>query len=60
MLSKRENELIVDSIVMTGIKSDMRLDQLYILLKELEERIERLEANNGNHKRREHDNSFIV
>lgn len=47
MLSKRENELIVDSIVMTGIKSDMRLDQLYILLKELEERIERLEANNG-------------
>jgi hypothetical protein len=47
MLSKRENELIVDSIVMTGIKSDMRLDQLYILLKELEERIERLEDNNG-------------
>ena len=47
MLSKRENELIVNSIVMTGIKSDMRLDQLYILLKELEERIERLEANNG-------------
>jgi hypothetical protein len=47
MLSKRENELIVDSIVMTGIKSDMRLDQLYILLKELEERIERLEASNG-------------
>ena len=47
MLSKRENELIVDSIVMTGIKSDMRLDQLFILLKELEERIERLEANNG-------------
>lgn len=47
MLSKRENELIVDSIVMTGIKSDMRLDQLYILLKELEKRIERLEANNG-------------
>ena len=47
MLSKRENELIVDSIVMTGIKSDMRLDQLYILLKELEERIERLEAING-------------
>ena len=47
MLSKRENDLIVDSIVMTGIKSDMRLDQLYILLKELEERIERLEDNNG-------------
>ena len=47
MLSKRENELIVDSIVMTGIKSDMRLDQLYILLKELEERIDALEANNG-------------
>lgn len=47
MLSKKENELIVNSIVMTGIKSDMRLDQLYILLKELEERIERLEANNG-------------
>ena len=47
MLSKRENELIVDSIVMTGIKSDMRIDQLYILLKELEGRIERLEANNG-------------
>ena len=47
MLSKRENEVIVDSIVMTGIKSDMRLDQLYILLKELEERIDALEANNG-------------
>lgn len=47
MLSKRENELIVDAIVMTGIKSDMRLDQLYILLKELEKRIERLETNNG-------------
>jgi hypothetical protein len=47
MLSRKENELIVDSIVMTDIKANMRMDQLYILLKELEDRIEKLESNNG-------------
>jgi hypothetical protein len=47
MLTKKENELIVDSIVMTGIKSDMRIDQLYVLVKELEERVKSLESNNG-------------
>lgn len=47
MLSKKENELIVNSIVLSDIKSDMRIDQMYVLLKELEERIEALESNNG-------------
>jgi hypothetical protein len=47
MLTKKENELIIDSIVMTGIKSDMRIDQLYVLVKELEERVKSLESNNG-------------
>jgi hypothetical protein len=47
MLSKRENELIVDSIVLTDVKANMRMDQLYILIKELEDRIEKLESNNG-------------
>jgi hypothetical protein len=47
MLSKRENELIVDSIVLSDVKASMRMDQLYILLKELEDRIERLELNHG-------------
>ena len=47
MLSKKENELIVNSIVLSDIKSDMRIDQMYVLLKELEERIEALELNNG-------------
>jgi hypothetical protein len=47
MLTKRENELIVNSIALTDIKSDMRMDQLYILLKELEQRIEALESSNG-------------
>ena len=47
MLTKKENELIVDSIVMTGMKSDMRIDQLYVLVKELEERVKSLESNNG-------------
>ena len=47
MLSKRENELIVDSIVLTDVKANMRMDQLYILIKELEDRIEKLELNHG-------------
>ena len=47
MLSKRENELIVDSIVLTDVKANMRMDQLFILLKELEDRVEKLESNHG-------------
>jgi hypothetical protein len=47
MLNRTENELIVDSIVLTDVKANMRMDQLYILLKELEARIEKLESKNG-------------
>jgi hypothetical protein len=47
MLSRKENELIVDSIVLTDVKANIRMDQLYILLKELEDRIEKLELNHG-------------
>ena len=43
MLSKRESELIVDSITLTNIHHDMRINQLAELVKELEERIRKLE-----------------
>ena len=43
MLSKRESELIVDSITLTNIHHDMRIDQLTELVKELQARIEKLE-----------------
>jgi outer membrane murein-binding lipoprotein Lpp len=43
-MNKRENELVVNSIVLTGIKSDMRIDQLTRLVEELQNRIEVLES----------------
>ena len=42
-MNKRQNELVVDSIVLTGIKSDMRIDELTELVNELQSRIEKLE-----------------
>jgi outer membrane murein-binding lipoprotein Lpp len=42
-MNKRENELVVDAIVMAGVKSDMRIDQLTRLVEELQNRIEVLE-----------------
>ena len=43
MLSKRENELIVDAITLTNIAHDMRINQLTDQIKQLEARIEKLE-----------------
>jgi outer membrane murein-binding lipoprotein Lpp len=43
-MNKRENELVVNAITLTGIKSDMRIDQLTKLVDELQNRIEILES----------------
>ena len=43
-MNKRENELVVNAITLTGVKSDMRIDQLTELVKELQNRIEVLES----------------
>ena len=43
MLSKRENELIVDAITLTNIHHDMRINQLIDRIEQLEARIEKLE-----------------
>lgn len=43
-MNKRENELVVNAITLTGIKSDMRIDQLTKLVEELQNRIEVLES----------------